>query len=196
VGNGLGFGAMKIARSMLEIAINAEFLRLSPEFLDDYLDWYLVDRFRLLNYVRSNTPHLLADYSKELQEEIEIEFQSVRHRFEVNGKVRQGWCSLGLDSRASKTDFKDAYKVIYPMGNKLLHGSISGMSMHATDKNTIRIPPPPSLAYCDSALLGAHMCAVGIVTTVSKATDKTPSPSVEVLKKDFGFAWNADAPQP
>jgi hypothetical protein len=39
VGNGLGQGAIKIARSMLEIVINAEFLRQFPEHVDDYIDY-------------------------------------------------------------------------------------------------------------------------------------------------------------
>ena len=43
VGNGLGVGAMKIARSMLETVVNAEFLRRFPEHLDDYYDWWLVE---------------------------------------------------------------------------------------------------------------------------------------------------------
>lgn len=197
VGNGLGFGALKIARSMLEIAINAEFLRLFPEHLDDYLDWFLVDRFRLMTYIRTDAPHLLNDYPIEIQEEIDRDFQSVKHRFEITSpkgkrRLRQGWCSLGLDARASKTNFQEAYKLIYPMGNKLLHGNISGMSMHAINKDAIRIPPPPSLDYCKPALVGAHMCAVRIAMTVSKVMGREPSPVIDVLEKDYAFAWSSD----
>jgi hypothetical protein len=54
-GNGLGLGAMKIARSMLESAINAEFLRKFPEHLKDYFDWWIVERYKLMKYVRTDS---------------------------------------------------------------------------------------------------------------------------------------------
>ena len=73
VGNGLGQGAMKITRSMLETAINAAFLYKFPEYLDDYLDWGAIESYRLLNYIRTDAPHLLSDYSKEMQVEIDAD---------------------------------------------------------------------------------------------------------------------------
>ena len=195
VGNGLGHGALKIARSMLEIAINAEFLRLFPDQLNDYRDWSVVERYKLMNYIRTDAPHLLPEYPQEMQDEIDRDFQSVKHRFETAAsgakpRVRPGWCSVGLDIRASKTGFQDAYRLIYPMGNKLLHGTIGGMSMHANRfEDTARIAVPPSLDYSKQALIGAHMCAVRIVTTVSQVMGREPSPALDILTKDYGFAW-------
>jgi hypothetical protein len=37
--NGLGHGAMRILRSLLETAINAEYFRLHPEAFEDYRLW-------------------------------------------------------------------------------------------------------------------------------------------------------------
>jgi hypothetical protein len=164
VGNGLGHGAMKIARSMLEITINAEFLRQFPEHVNDYIDYWFVERYKLLQYVRSFGLDSLALYPKELQDEIDKDFQSVKQRFEIvspgkEPRLRAGWCSMDLDARAAKTGFQREYKLIYPMGNKLLHGTIGGMSMHA-DKSvdSARIATPPSLRNCKLALGGGHRC--------------------------------------
>src|SRR5450631_833906 len=126
VGNGLGQGAMKITRSMLETAINAAFLYKFPEYLDDYLDWGAIESYRLLNYIRTDAPHLLSDYSKEMQVEIDADFQSVKRRFQkvipgTKPRIRPGWCSKGLDARASDTGFQEEYKMIHPIGSKLLH---------------------------------------------------------------------------
>jgi len=56
VGNGLGSGAMKIARAMLECAINAEYLRRFPAELDDYLDW---SKVKTTNYWYTSRAMLL-----------------------------------------------------------------------------------------------------------------------------------------
>jgi hypothetical protein len=159
VGNGLGHGALKIARSMLEVAINAEFLRLHPAEVDNYIDYWLVERHKLMTYVRNDAPHLLPSYPQQLQNEVEAEFQAVKSRFEVGNppRLRAGWCSTDLAGRAAKTDFQEAYRLIYPMGNKLLHGTIGGLNMHASKAvDTVRINVPPSLDYCKPALVGAH----------------------------------------
>ena len=192
VGNGLGHGGLKIARSMLEISINAEFLRLFPGQVDDYIDWWKVERYKLMQYVRNAAPDQLSGYPQEQQDEIDTEFESVRQRFEIGSppRLRSGWCSMDLAARASKTDFQEAYKLIYPMGNKLLHGTIGGMNMHANkNEDSHRIAVPPSLTYCKPALVGAHMCGLRMVTTLSKVMNQDPSPSLDLLEKDYGFAW-------
>lgn len=195
VGNGLGQGAIKIARSMLEIAINAEFLRLFPEQVDDYIDWFFVERYQLIEYVRASAPDTLSQYPKELQDEIDNDFQSVRGRFEIvkpgnKPRLRPGWCAMGLDARAVKTGFQLEYKLIYPMGNKLLHGTIGGMSMHADRSvDSDRIAVPPSLRYCKPALVGGHLCAVRIAKTISEVMSQDPSPTFDVLNRDYALAW-------
>jgi hypothetical protein len=149
----------------------------------------------VLNYIRTDAQHLLAEYSMENQNEIDAKFQSVRSRFETGSagtkpRLRSSWCSVGLDARATKTGFQRAYKFIYPMGNKLLHGTIGGMSMHAQrSDDSARIAVPPSLRYCRSALVGGHMCAVRMVETVSKTMGQEPSPALDVLANDYSYAW-------
>jgi hypothetical protein len=97
---------------------------------------------------------------------------------------------MDLDARAAKTGFQREYKLIYPMGNKLLHETIGGMSMHA-DKSvdSARIATPPSLRNCKLALVGGHLCALRVIRTVSELMNRNPSPSFEILDKDSEFAW-------
>jgi hypothetical protein len=162
VGNGLGHGGMKITRSMLEGAINAEFLRQFPDQFDDYFQWMNVEAYKFLKYVETYHPSLLAEYPNELSTKIREDFEAVKGRFgATEGRgLRSGWCSVPLDARAAKTGFGEEYRLIYPMGNKLLHGTIGGMAMHAGETEDARVPPPPSLKYCKEALFGAHMCAI------------------------------------
>src|SRR4029077_2758628 len=64
-GNGLGQGAMKIARTLMETVINAEYLRQRPTELDSYLEWTWVEKKKELNYLRANLPHLLSESTPE-----------------------------------------------------------------------------------------------------------------------------------
>jgi hypothetical protein len=192
VGNGLGQGAMKIARSMLEVSINAEFLRQQPEHLDDYFDWMYVESHKFVKYLENYHPSLLAEYPTALPDQIKADFEAVKGRFGAaeGNNIRPGWCSVPLDARAAKTGFEEEYRLIYPMGNKLLHGTVGGMAMHAReDDDSGRVPPPPTLKYCQEALFGAHTCAVRVVKTVSEVMNRQPTPTHDVLTKDFEHAW-------
>ena len=103
---------------------------------------------------------------------------------------------LALDVRASRTDFQEAYRLIYPMGSKLTHATSGGMAMHA-DRNasSARIGVPPSLMLCKEALIPTHLCAVKMVETVSSVMAQEPSHSIASLAADYHHAWGA-ATQP
>src|SRR5260370_4967785 len=81
-GNGLGQGAMKIARMLMETVINADYLRQYPAELDAYLNWSWIEKKKELEYVREHLPHLLASITKEAIDTIEKEFLAVRASFQ------------------------------------------------------------------------------------------------------------------
>src|SRR3989442_13487598 len=70
-GNGFGLGAMKIARTILESAINAEYLRRFPDEREDYLNWHRVEVYKDLMYLRQHNPDRLKDLSPETIARIE-----------------------------------------------------------------------------------------------------------------------------
>ncbi len=194
-GNGLGHGAMKIARSMLEYAINAEYLRSFPGACDTFLLWHWVEQHKLLTYMGESDSDLRKHVSQEKINEIEKEFDRVRAMFEYQTgsgktKTRSSWCSLDLASRAAKTGFGEPYRIVYPMTSQILHGSIGGLAMHFDlSEDDDRIAVPPSLDYCDTALVGGHMCVVKVVETFSKTFDVQPDPPLEELVRDYHYAW-------
>jgi uncharacterized protein DUF5677 len=113
VGNGLGQGAMKIARTVMENAINAEYLRRFPAECDLYLKWNWVEQHKLLVYVRQYASELLPQLSAQGIARVESEFQTVRAQFEKpNGDLRSSWCTLNLADRAARTDFAEAFRLI------------------------------------------------------------------------------------
>jgi hypothetical protein len=191
VGNGFGLGAMKVARTLLESAINAEYLRMFPEECEDYLEWHWVEQHKMLEYMRE---HMSVEFAQLGTEEIERTkdgFDKARHRYlRRDGSLMGSWCRLDLGARAAKVGFAAPYKLIYPMGSKLIHGTFGGLAMHFdVDGEESRIGMPPSPKYCAQALVGGHASLIRIVETVSKTFDVTPSPSVQELLADYESAW-------
>jgi hypothetical protein len=127
-GNGFGIGAMKIARNLLEVSINAEFLRMNKDAVDDYVSWFWVEQKKWLNYARQHDSDLLKQFTPQAIAETERKFAEVRHRFEKTNnektkkELRGGWCAENLDRRASQTHMEVPYRVINPFGLKFLHG--------------------------------------------------------------------------
>lgn len=91
VGSGLGHGAMRILRSLLETAINVEFFRLRPSAFEDYKEWIHVERFKEIEYVRENAPDVYALLDEQEIADAKREMARVRPRFlarDRNGKSR------------------------------------------------------------------------------------------------------------
>ena len=189
--SGFGQGAMKIARTVMETAINGEYLRQFPTEFDQYVDWYCVEKYKELAYVRAHMPEVLPRIEPASVAAIEKEFEKVKASFQrPNGDLRSSWCSLNLAERAAKAGFSDAYKLINPLSSVFIHATVGGLARHfETDKDEDRISVPPSLRYCKEALSGGHMCLCKMVETVATTFDWKPVHTVESLAHDFEYAW-------
>ena len=191
VGNGFGLGAMKVARTLLESAINAEYLRMFSEECDNYLEWHWVEQYKMLEYMRQHMPKEFAQLRSENIDETKAGFDRARNRYlRRDGSLMGSWCRLDLGARSAKVGFEEPYKLVYPMGSKLIHGTFGGLAMHFdADAEESRIGMPPSPKYCAQALVGAHGCLIRIVETVSKTFGVTSSPSVQELLADYESVW-------
>ena len=192
-GNGFDLGALKIARTVMETAVNAEYLRQFPAECDLYLKWHWVEQHKLLSYIRQEAPELLPELTAEEIARVDKEFAAVRADFEdANHKLRGSWCKHNLGTRAAKTDFAKLYKVLNPMSSELIHGTFGGLARHfdmAEDEHRIEIPP--SMEHCAQALFAAHTCVVKMVETLSNTFGWVPCNPIEKLVEDFYYVWGA-----
>jgi Family of unknown function (DUF5677) len=195
IGNGLGLGAMKVLRGMLEGTINAEFLRLNPAELENYLDWGWVEQHKHHEFIRDRRADLFTFIPPEILEQTEREWNRVRNRFEFQDRrgrlrLRDSWTPLNLADRADRANLIEQYRHIYPLGSKLMHATVSGLSMHfSQDEDPYRLAAPPTLHYCGEALIGTHLCVISITRTLSRAVEIEPTPSFRELDRDFRYAW-------
>jgi Family of unknown function (DUF5677) len=65
VGNGMGHGAMKIVRGVLEDSINMEYMRRFPDQAEKYLEWQWVEQHKLYKHLEETSPASLVDFPAE-----------------------------------------------------------------------------------------------------------------------------------
>jgi Family of unknown function (DUF5677) len=195
-GNGMGQGAMKITRTMMETVVNAEYLRRNPGELDAYLMWEWVEKKKELNYITEKLPHLLPEITQETIDRIDREFLRVRPMYErPNGELRASWCSLNFADRSSAVGLGDLYRMVNPRSSAFIHGTISGLARHFEGEDRHRIAVPPSLGSCSQALVAGHQLMCVTVETLAKTFNWQPVHSIASLVDDFKYAW-PPAPPP
>jgi hypothetical protein len=197
VGNGMGHGAMKIVRGVIESAINAEYIRRYPEQGEKYMEWRWVELHKLYVYMQETAPDSLKEIPPEKMASDEAEYQRVKDMFRYkvtnpDGTERtvkqETWCRDNLFQRAEKTDTAQSYRTVMPSANQILHGTISGW-IRELDEESGRIEYPPTHKWDGEALIAAHIALLQAVETVALALNVNPNPKIEVLKEDFNAIW-------
>lgn len=188
---------MKIARNVLELSINAEYLRMNPAAVDDFVEWFWVEQHKWLTYAQQHDPDLLKQFTSEAIARTQQEFARVRSRFEnpKMGKLRGGWCAIDLASRAVGTHSEIAYRLISPFGSQFLHGT-SGAVLNHFDLSIRQdqIAAPPSLKWCPQALSGGHFCLAMVIHTLEAMFNEEGIPPSDEIAKDFQYAWPESPP--
>lgn len=192
--NGLGMGAMKIARNLLELSINAEYLRMNETAVEDYVEWFWVEQHKLFTYAREYDTTLLNRFSPETIASTEADFSRVRSRFAKphnSRELRRDWCSVSLEERARQTEFQLPYRLINPIGSRLLHGTSGALLDHFdVGVSTEQIAAPPSLKLTRQALCGGHCCVAMVIHTLAVLFVEEGIPSSTQIASDFQTAWN------
>ena len=191
VGNGFSQGALKILRSMLEYGINAEFIRLNPAEVEDFIDWYWIEHYKELIYLREHMPAAYAQLTPENIANTEQKYNQVLARFQrPNGRLRDTWSSLNVADRAARTNLIEEYRLIYPLTSRLFHGSVAGMALHyEPDEDQHRLNTPPTLKWSNGALIGGHAMALRMTLTFSQAFNVESNPPYAELEADYKRVW-------
>jgi len=196
IAHGHGIGAQKIARTCLEYAINAEYLRLAPTEHRDYLDWSWIEQHRKLNFMRKYMPTEFAALDPATVADSEKHYQKVKSRFLLPNKksLRQSWCRLNLRERATKANFEEMYGAVYGSASELSHGSFGGLAQHVESIVGDNWQPaiPPSITGCSLALQIVHYCAFRAVQTIVLLKGIESTPPRSVLKDEYDYTWREE----
>jgi hypothetical protein len=131
IGNRRGAGAMKLARSMVEVAITALYLERNPAEVGMFLDFAHVFSWNYLQQSENDNPGSVAP---QLRAQGEIEYNRVKSRFaNPKGKVRNTWSTKNIREMAEEVGYLEHYKTAYRLGSDLLHAGIAGLISHEFD---------------------------------------------------------------
>ena len=193
--NGMGHGAMRNLRTLLEISINIEYLRLKPDEFQDYKEWFWVERFKEQEYLRNNAYEIFKQLEPSVVKEVEDNMARVRPRFESTKydgtkELRSSWCSRNLADRSIVSGHVEEYRLINPISSSFVHETMYGMIRYfEAEKDVDRIEVPPTLEGSDRALSGAHHCMVRVVNTLTRTFRVASNPHVEELERDWHYVW-------
>jgi hypothetical protein len=131
VGNRRGAGAMKLSRSMLEVAITAAYLETNPSEISLFLDFPHVASW---NYLQSSETDNPGSVSPELRAQAEIGYNRVKSRFSNSrGKVRSTWSTKSIREMAEEVGFLKHYETAFRLGSDLIHSGPITLIGHELD---------------------------------------------------------------
>jgi hypothetical protein len=82
------------------------------------------------------------------------------------------------------------------LSSGFIHANISGLTRHfKVEEDIDRIAFPPSLDYCDIALISGHHFTLFIVETLARTFGWEPVYPIASLIADFNYAWPQPEPQ-
>ncbi len=141
-GNGLGFGATKILRSLYERVVMAAFLGNKPSEAAIFVEQDAIDLHKLRQRLFDIAPELKADFTPEDIQALDDRYQQSRARAksEICTKCGQpknddAWARVALDKRAEAvdkaagTDFVALYAFCYLVPTYHAHAKASGLQM-------------------------------------------------------------------
>jgi hypothetical protein len=100
--NGYGKDAMRIARGMYEIAVNAAYLAKHPTEIDDFFDYQWVQQKKRYEYLQKYDPQTASRLTQQQLSQMTTELAKVASRFQdpKTKRWRTSWCSKSVRERA------------------------------------------------------------------------------------------------
>jgi hypothetical protein len=193
-GNGCGAGAMKIVRGMYESRWMAEYLRLHPEEVEDYLDFKKIILWRRLHWLQEYsgascvTPNVIS--------KVDDDFNQVKDRFMYGkGKVRHRWSKNSIEAMAKEIGQEKQYDLPYAIACSIHHSNFEGLSALFTSDNGDAMPdPPPSGAWVEKALLAAHTNLLFALGTLNESCDLDFRQRLDAMQQAFSRTWKEQRP--
>jgi hypothetical protein len=198
--NGYGVGALKLLRSLYEVAITMAYLSDNPSEVDAFLNYHWVSQHRLMEAIKSSfgTEGLRQDGFKQTEEE----YARVKDDFLVTvcakcdtKRVNHTWTKLDVVSMAKKTIFGALVIPGYYEPMMHAHSTVNAIitRLEETDGDVIGFNPDAQPKHADRALMTAHNLILGVLETHKKffGLEALEQP-LQICYSDFMEIWKKD----
>lgn len=167
-GNGEGFAAQKLVRSMFERVVTLKYLAKHPDRIEDFAAYYAVERRKLLVAVQQVYDE--GTFAGELCSEVEAEYQAIKDKYTVTacktcGEERPAlsWSGpLDLVSMARDIDLTEVVPFCYVLPLRQAHPTPSGFATRLFQEERSGVmswttKPRLDRRQADLALSSAHL---------------------------------------
>jgi hypothetical protein len=196
-GNGYGFGALKLVRSLYERAVTMAFLSGNPSEVDTFLDYHAVAQFKLMQAVKQN--YGSSTLSAEATEQTEREYTKVKDNYLVTAcakcgttRINHTWHKLDVVSMAKKTVFGQLIVAGYYIPMSHMHSTVQSIlsRIEETGDEGAGFNPDPQPQEADRALTTAHNIVLGVIETQKNYfnLDALDAP-LQTCMQDFVEIW-------
>ena len=190
--NGFGPDAMRLARGTFEFDINAQYLALHPEQIDDFIDYRSITWKRMLDHFDKSGVAEANQFSPEHRAQIESEYARVAGRFTTGQKkkkrVRNSWAKENLFKRSVEVGLGDLYPTFYGITSQLHHGDATGLTQQV-DPETANVIPAPDLGQVDTVLNCAHRALASLISTYNNIVPLGQDALIVKMDADFERVW-------
>ena len=195
--NGYGIGALKLARAMFERVVTMLYLSSHPEEVADFLDYYWVHRWRMINHARDTGIDLGERVGDQEITRASAEYDRVKGKYEETicakcgtKRVRYSWSRKDLRTMAIEVGLGPTYTMAYFWPTLLYHTTAVGMEirLHETDGG-ISFRWEAQRQEAGQALAVAHVCLAMALETANRALNLGLDAEMKTLKTDVQRCW-------
>ena len=196
-GNGYGFGALRLLRSMYERAVTLAYLIKNPKEIEDFLDYFLVTQRKTLNKLKEmhGEKEVEKMLGKKAMDEVETDFQKVKGKF-VTGKKNKlqiSWTKKTFEELVK--DAGDTYKALYlycyvrPLLQA--HPSASSILDRLKDEGgTITFSMESNTEIVNWPLISAHNLVIQVMGEQDEYFKLGLDDEIQERVKDFHACWD------
>lgn len=187
--DGHGSDGMKIARSMWETAVTADYLKRTPAEIDDYLDFYHIFRKTYIDAIPRD--QLPKDYTPEKLAEIEAEYNRVSPRFIQKGRIRTSWSRISVYKMAEVVGRKDQYTPFYAWASGMHHVNAVGLQAQ-TEDDGVDVDTAPSTRWILTALAVGQDAVLSVIDDYNEAAGHGMEKEIAALRDHLKKVWEVD----
>lgn len=210
-GNGFGIGAMQMVRGMYERQVTASYLSSHPEEVDSFLNYHFVQRRKAKNHLkeayRGDAAGLERIIPKELQEEIELEFENVKEQFTETicepcekTRIMLSWSKhhTGVLASKGKQDLHQLYYYQYFRPTMYSHSTVSSLlaRMVLNVEGHISFEAEGQRRHVEEALIGAHNLLLNVFDLQNKHFELGLQADIDQCFEDYKACWKRKDARP
>ena len=166
---------------------------MSGHEIDDYIDFYHVLIKDQLDNLDQSNPALTKELPADRREEINKEYDRVKHRF--TGKQRNHWAKKSIWEMAEDVGLKEHHKTFYKNTSNMHHSSVWGLQ-NQLEESTGDAEIAPSTQWVTSALFSARTYAIDTMAIYNRIGQLGYDAILEEARQHFMNIWKTEIGEP